>query len=115
MPRVSISQNQLRLFGCEPTYNGTAVKPKTSKLEIKYSYRGNTIGRAIALILGVGVAIGSWNAFSNGILWVSGVDERTSAPAANSTLFFFAIGICLVVAALLPWPRFKDGRDETDR
>jgi predicted anti-sigma-YlaC factor YlaD len=91
------------------------LKSKTTKIEIKYTYRGNTIGRAIALILGIGVAIGSWNAFSNGILWVSGVDERTSTPAANSTLFFFAIGICLMVAALLPWPRFKDGRDETDR
>jgi hypothetical protein len=88
------------------------VPKRNRKFEIEYGYRGSFVGRAIVFLLGVGVSIGSWNALSNGIASVRGIDERTSTPAENSTLFFFAIGICVVVASLVPWPSFKDGRDE---
>ena len=91
------------------------MENKNRKLEIEYTYQGNRVGRVIALLFGVGIAAGSWYAFSDGILWIRGIDERTSSPAFGTTLGFFAIGILIVVFALLPWPRFKDRAEEFHR
>ena len=90
------------------------------KLEIEYSYRGTIVGRGVLLVLGSLVALGGWNAYSNGEAWIFGHDARTSAPASTPTLFFVFVGLAMIIATLVPWPRARvrripDWRHKSDR
>ena len=75
------------------------------ELEIKYTYRGTLPGRAILAILGALIALGGWNAYSNGEAWIFGFDQRTSEPASTPTLLFVFVGLAMILAATAPWPR----------